>query len=74
MAHAVEGYAGYRTHRTRTDTGAVTTLYRGDEAGFDTFDGQEPWSIVCERHGHILMFRTRKVAEAWLSVPSQWCA
>lgn len=62
---------GLRRRRVARATGTLVALYDGEQAGMDTFAGR--WQTVCEDHGAVISHRTRRIAEAWLSHPDEWC-
>lgn len=70
--------AGCVALRRARSTGTLVALYRGEEAGLDTDEGESPWSTVCEgpdgkSHGAVLIHGTRRAASEWLSHPEEWC-
>lgn len=36
-------------------------------------DPEQPWETICDVHGGVCSHTTRKLAEAWLSHPDEWC-
>jgi len=47
-------------------------LYRSDDAGIES-DPETPWATVCEEHGGVVCYETRKAAESYVAHPEQWC-
>ncbi len=69
----LDGIAGLRERRKNPRTGHLVGLYDGAAAGMDTDDGKEPWSTVCEAHGHVVAHETLEQARKWLADPLGWC-
>lgn len=69
--HKPMGYAGLvLTRRNRFVPGAWVSLYKATPAGLDPAGGE--WVTVCEAHGTLCNFETRRMAEShlpWLN----WC-
>jgi hypothetical protein len=38
-----------------------------------TADAENPWETICCEHGGVCCHLTRKLAEAWLAHPDEWC-
>lgn len=51
-------------------TGTVVALV--DRGGSDGY-GDWRWETICVEHGGVCSHETRKLAEAWLSHPDEWC-
>lgn len=66
-----ENLAGIVESKVRRATGTRCSVYRAEEAGFDTFGGD--YAIVCEEHGSIVNVETRKRAEHHAVRPDGFC-
>ena len=66
-----EQAAGLRALRHARQTGALVSLYDGDEAGLDTDGGR--WQTVCETHGSICSHDSLATAASFLAEPAAWC-
>ena len=71
---AMPDYAGLISWTRNRDTGTRIGVYNGEEAGFDTTDGTQPWSTVCEDHGEICSHDTRARALGFAPCPREWCS
>lgn len=56
--------------RVARTTGALVVLYDGRLA---EIDAGERWIASCEDHATIVSSRTRRLADASLSHPEEWC-
>jgi len=59
------------TRRAR-ETGLPVSVIDNRDGSFDTDDW--PWATLCEDHGDYCTHETRRLAERFAPVPSQWCA
>lgn len=51
----------------------LVVLYDGELAGLDTAGGTERYSLVCERHGHLITDSDKRRLWRHAQVPSDWC-
>jgi hypothetical protein len=68
--YCANGFAGCVSQRKSRVTGTLVGVYRNDQAGLDT---AEPWSTVCEDHGHVVSHDTLRLAIWHAADPSGWC-
>jgi hypothetical protein len=68
--YCVNGYAGCVALRKCRENGVTVGVYNNEQQGLDT---SEPWSTVCEKHGHIINHQTLKLAMHHASNPLGWC-
>lgn len=67
-----ETAGGLRQCRRARSTGAIISVYDGEEAGMDTCGGR--WQTVCETHGgQICSHLTLRTALGFASCPEEWC-
>lgn len=62
---------GYPIRRRAKATGTMVALVDNRERWFA--DEEFDWYTVCEDHGELVGHETRRIAEAWLSHPDEWC-
>lgn len=70
--HCVDGRAGCVQLRRARENGVMVGVYYGPDAGMDS-DCNEPWSTVCEEHGHIVAHDSLRLALFHSSNPTGWC-
>jgi hypothetical protein len=68
-----KGLAGCVQQRKARENGVLVGVYRNDQAGMDDNGGKEPWSTVCEAHGHIVSHTSLKLAKSHAAEPRGWC-
>lgn len=61
--------------RARATGTTVQLIDRGDGGGSDGWGDWRDWrwETICVEHGRVCSHETRKLAEAWLSHPDEWC-
>lgn len=59
--------------RHRTVGRVLVCLYDGELAGLDTDGGTQRWSLVCERHGHIISDSNKRRLWSHAQAPAEWC-
>ena len=62
-------YAGHVASRRSRATGTTVVLLRGPESEMTDY----PYLLLCDEHGGICEFETRRSAETFLSHPDEWC-
>lgn len=68
--HCVDGRAGCYQLRRARENGMLVGVYYNSDAGLDT---DEPWSTVCEKHGHIVSHDSLRLALGHATNPMGWC-
>lgn len=62
-------YSGHIASRRARATGTTVVLLRGPESGMTEY----PFITLCDDHGGVCEFETRRSAETFLSHPDEWC-
>jgi hypothetical protein len=68
--YSFNGIAGCVSQHRNQVTKTVVGVYRNDQCGLDD---SEPWSTVCEDHGHVVCHDTLKLAQYHSADPAGWC-
>lgn len=69
----VLGYDGLIEAKRRHQTGRVVSIYDGAAQGFDTSDGVNPYTVLCEDHGGAIAVERLAQARGWATEPLTWC-
>jgi hypothetical protein len=69
---ATETMAGEVFRRVNRQTGTRIVLLDGDNGG-DWAADDERWVLLCDEHGNLCTFETRRQAESFAAAPDEWC-